>query len=133
LAKARSAFVDCTILAIASLIIYLVATRLLSRLYFVSRADDLPGGMWAVIATIFVNRDSYQQSLTAAASRMAATSVSFIICLLYLLCFPFHTWSLPVLIGARALIVTLLDRPQDAITPSITTSVVLVVVAVSPP
>jgi uncharacterized membrane protein YccC len=37
-----------------------------------------------------------------------------------------------LLIGATALIVTLLGRPQDAITASITTAVILVVVAVSP-
>jgi uncharacterized membrane protein YccC len=131
-AKARGAVVDCTLLAIACLITYLLVTRLLSRLYFVSKSDDLLGAMWAVIATIFVNRDSYQQSLAAAASRMAATSVSFIICLIYLLFLPFHSWSLALLIGASALIVTLLGRPQDAITASITTAVVLVVVAVSP-
>jgi uncharacterized membrane protein YccC len=88
--------------------------------------------MWAVIATIFVNRGSYEQSLAAAASRMAATSISFVICLLYLLFLPFHSWSLAVLIGASALIVTLLGRSQDAATAAITTAVVLVVVAVSP-
>ena len=126
-AKARGAVVDCTLLAIACLITYLPVTRLLSRLYFVSKADDLLGGMWAVIATIFVNRDSYQQSLVAAAS-----SVSFVVCLVYLVFFPFHSWSLALLIGASALIVTLLGRRQDAITAAITTAVVLVVVAVSP-
>lgn len=67
----------------------LVVTRLLSRVYFFSKSDVLLGGMWAVIATIFVNRDSYQKSLAAAASRMAATLVSFIICLVYLLFFLF--------------------------------------------
>jgi uncharacterized membrane protein YccC len=131
-AKTWNTVVECTLLAIACLITYLLATSLLSHLYSVSKADDLLGGMWAVIATIFVNRDSYEQSLAAAASRMAATSVSFIICLVYLLFFPFHSWSLALLIGLTALIVTLLGRPQDAITASITTAVVLVVVAVSP-
>jgi uncharacterized membrane protein YccC len=88
--------------------------------------------MWAVIATIFVNRDSYQQSLAAAASRMAATSVSFVICLIYLLFLPFHAWALAALIGVSALAVTLMGRPQDAITAAITTAVVMVVVAVNP-
>ena len=114
-AKTRSAVVDCTILAIACLITYLLVTRLLSRLYFVSKADDLLGGMWAVIATIFVNRDSYQQSLGAAASRMAATSASFLICLIYLLFLPFHTWALAVLIGVSALTVTLTALPAVAL------------------
>ena len=131
-AKFRNAVVDGAVLAIACLIIYLLVTRLLSRLYFVSQADALLGGMWAVIATIFVNRDSYQQSLAAAASRMAATSVSFIICLVYLLFFPFHSWALAVLIGVSVLTVTLLGRPGDAITAAVTTAVVMVVAAVSP-
>jgi uncharacterized membrane protein YccC len=131
-AKIRNAVLDCALLAIACLISYLVVTRLLSRLYFVPRADDLLGGMWAVIATIFVNRDSYQQSLAAAASRMAATSVSFVICLIYLLFLPFHAWALAALIGVSALAVTLMGRPQDAITAAITTAVVMVVVAVNP-
>lgn len=118
-------------------------TQLLSRLYFVSKADELLGGMWAVIATIFVNRASYEQSLAAAAaasrlaaaaaaSRMAATSVSFIICLIYLLFLPFHSWALAVLIGVSALVVLPLGRPQDAITAAITTTVVMVVASVSP-
>src|SRR5579862_4854094 len=81
---------------------------------------------------IFVIRDSYKQSLVAAASRMAATSVSFVICLIYLLFLPFHSWALAVLIGVSALTVTLLGRGQDAVTAAITTAVVLVVAAVSP-
>ena len=39
----------------------------------------------AVIATVFVCRFSYHQSATAAVSRVAATSVSFALCLIYLL------------------------------------------------
>jgi len=130
--KARNAVVDCAVLSIACLITYLLATSLLSRVYFISKADDVLGGMWAVIATIFVTRDSYKQSLVAAASRMAATSVSFVICLIYLLFLPFHSWGLAALIGVSALTVTLLGRPQDAVTAAITTAVVLVVAAVSP-
>jgi len=40
----------------------------------VSAADDLLGGMWAVIATVFVCRFSYHQSTTAAVSRMAVAA-----------------------------------------------------------
>ena len=120
-------------LAIACLASYLLATRLLSHLYVSSpKDDDLLGGMWAVIATIFVTRDSYQQSLSAAASRMGATAVSFVICLVYLLFFPFHSWTLPILIGISALAVTLLGRPDDAITAAVTTAVVMVVAALTP-
>jgi uncharacterized membrane protein YccC len=131
-AEVRAAVLDSAVLAVACLASYLVVTRLLSQLYFISRADTLLGGMWAVIATVFVIRDSYRESMSAAVSRMAATSVSFVLCLLYLIFLPFHSWALAVLIGASALIVTLIGRPQDAITAGITTAVILVVAAVSP-
>jgi uncharacterized membrane protein YccC len=131
-AKAKSAVLDATVLAIACLITYLLVTRVLSRLYVISQDSVLLGGMWAVIATIFVIRDGYRQSVAAATSRMAATLVSFLICLIYLLFLPFHPWALLVMIGASALIVTLVGRPEDAITAAITTTVVMVVAAVSP-
>jgi uncharacterized membrane protein YccC len=124
--------VDAAVLAIACLITYLLVTRVLSLLYFISKDDDSLGGMWAVIATIFVIRNSYQQSVAAAASRMAATSVSFVICLIYLVFLPFHSWALAVLIGASAMAVTLIGRPEDAVTAAITTTVVMVVAGVSP-
>lgn len=127
-----SAALRASVLAIACLVTYLLATRVLSRLYFISRSDELLGGMWAVIATIFVIREGYRQSIAAAASRMAATVVSFLICSIYLLFLPFHSWALAALIGASALIVTLIGRPEDAITAAITTTVVMVVAAVSP-
>src|SRR6202034_2712281 len=100
--------------------------------YSVSRDDDLLGGMWAVIATIFVLRASFGQSVAAAVSRMAATSVSFVLCLIYLAFLPFHAWALAVLVGASALVVMLLGRPGDAVTAGITTAVIMVVAAVSP-
>jgi uncharacterized membrane protein YccC len=131
-AETRTAVLDCGVLAIACLITYEIVTRLLSRVYVVSTADDLLGGMWAVIATVFVWRDSYSRSVAAAVSRMAATSVSFALCLIYLIFLPFHAWALALLVGASALAPTLIGRPGDAITAAITTTVVLVVAAVSP-
>jgi hypothetical protein len=53
--------------------------------------------MWAVIATVFVNRRSCEESLSAAVSRTAATLVSFAYCLVYLALLPFHVGALPVL------------------------------------
>ena len=70
--------------------------------------------------------------MAAAVSRMAATFVSFVLCLIYLVFLPFHVWALAVLIGASALVVMLLGRPGDAVTAGITTAVLLVVAAVSP-
>jgi len=131
-ADVREALVDCTVLAVACLVAYLLTTHVLSRLYFISRDDDLLGGMWAVIATIFVSRATYKQSWTAGASRTTATFLSLVICLAYLVFLPFHVWALPVLIGVTALAATLIGRPEDAITAAITTTVLMVVVAVSP-
>lgn len=130
--EVRGAVVDAAVLAVVCVITYLLVTSVLSRLYFVSRNDDLLGGLWAVIATIFVTRDSYQHSVSAAVSRMAATSVSFVICLIYLLFLPFHAWALAVLIGVSAIVATLLRRPEDAVVAAITTAVVMVVAAVTP-
>jgi uncharacterized membrane protein YccC len=58
--------------------------------------------------------------------------VSFVYCLIYLAFLPFHTWALAVLVGVSALTATLIGRPGDAITAAITTTVVLLVAAVSP-
>ena len=63
----------------------------------------------------------------AAVSRLAATSVSFVLCLAYLAVLPFHVWALAALTGLSALVVMLLGRPGDAVTAGITTAVILVV------
>jgi hypothetical protein len=131
-AEVRVAVLDCGVLAIACLVTYGLATYILSRIHSESRADDMLGGLWAVIATVFVCRFTYDQSATAAVSRVAATSVSFVLCLIYLIFLPFHVWALAVLIGASALVATLIGRPGDAITAGITTAVVMVVAGVSP-
>jgi uncharacterized membrane protein YccC len=130
--QARSAVVESVALAVACLITYWLVTDLLSRVHSLGRDDDLLGGMWAVLATIFVLRDSFRKSVAAAVSRMAATSVSFVLCLIYLVFLPFHAWALAVLVGASVLAVMLLGRPGDAVTAGITTAVILVVAAVSP-
>jgi uncharacterized membrane protein YccC len=130
--QARTDVAECAVLAVACLITYELATSVLSSVYSPSRDDDLLGGRWAVLATVFVLRDSYSKSVAAAISRMAATSVSFILCLIYLAFLPFHPWALAVLVGASALAVMLLGRPGDAVTAGITTAVIMVVAAVSP-
>jgi hypothetical protein len=72
---------------------------MLAHVFSISRDDDLLGGMWAVVATVFVYRYSYEESAGAALSRMGATSLSFALCFIYLLFFPFHFWGLATLIG----------------------------------
>jgi len=130
--QVRAALADSGLLALSSLISYWLATRILALAHSPSQADDLLGGMWAVIATVFVVRHSYSQSMTAALSRMAATLVSFALCLAYLAFLPFHPWALAALIGLSALAVTLLGRAGDAVTAAITTAVVLVAAELAP-
>jgi len=130
--KVVSEVADSAVLAIACLVTFWLTRHVLTIVYAVSRDDDLLGGLWAVIATAFVFRESYAQSVSAAVSRMAATLVSFVLCLGYLLVLPFHAWALAVLIGLSALIVSLAGRPGDAITAAITTAVIMIVAAVSP-
>ena len=119
-------------LAIACFISYALITHLLPQAYFVSQDDGPLGGMWAVVATVFVYRLSYQQHLSAALSRMAATLLSFVLCLAYLLIFPFSAWGMAALIGIGAIVLARLGRPDDIITAGITTAVVMVVAGISP-
>jgi len=130
--QARADVVECAVLGVACLITFWLVRSILPHVYSLSRDDDLLGGMWAVLATIFVLRDSFGHSVAAAVSRMAATSVSFVLCLVYLAFLPFHPWALAVLVGASALAVMVLGRPGDAVTAGITTAVIMVVAAVSP-
>jgi uncharacterized membrane protein YgaE (UPF0421/DUF939 family) len=129
--QVRAAAADSCLLAVSCLITYWLATTILA-LAPVSKADNVLGGMWAVIATVFVLRHSYHKSLGAALSRMAATLVSFVLCLAYLLYLPFRPWALAALMGLSALAVTLIGRPGDAVTAAITTAVVMVLAELSP-
>ena len=131
-AQVWAAAEDSILLGVACLISYWLTTRVLSLVYSVSADDDALGGMWAVIATVFVVRDSYAKSLAAALSRMAATLVSFALCLAYLAFLPFQLWGLAILVGLSVLVTALIGRPGDEVTAAITTTVVLVVAELSP-
>jgi uncharacterized membrane protein YccC len=117
-------------MALACLISYSLTTRVLSP--FVAEPDTLLGGMWATVATLFVFRDTRASSLAAGISRLIATGVSLALCLAYLLVLPFHPAGLAVLLGAGTLILMALSRRDDIITTGITTTVVMVVAAMSP-
>jgi hypothetical protein len=117
-------------LALASFVSYQATTRLVALSG--SRDSVLLGGMWSVVATVFVFRDSREQSLEAGLSRLFATALSLALCLVYLLVFPFTAAGLAVLIGVGALILAALDRRGDIVTTSITTAVIMVVAAISP-
>jgi uncharacterized membrane protein YccC len=117
-------------MAIACLISYSVTTHVLSP--FVAEPDALLGGMWATVATVFVFRETRASSLAAGTSRLIATGISFALCLAYLLVLPFHPAGLAALLGAGTLILMALGRRDDIVTTGITTTVVMVVAAMSP-
>ena len=120
------------VLGVCCFLSYKITTDLLAFSRFVPRDDELLGGMWAVVATIFVFRYSYDESVRAALSRTSATLFSFALCLVYLLVFPFRPWGLAVLLAIGAIVLELVGRSEDIITGSITTAVVMVVAGISP-
>jgi len=84
-------------MAIACGISYAIITQILVPL--VDRSDELLGGMWAVVATVFVFRETRESTLPAGLARLIATCVSFALCLAYLLIFPFTGLGMAVVIG----------------------------------
>jgi uncharacterized membrane protein YccC len=117
-------------MTIACAISYWITTSGLTA--FVDKSSDFLGGMWAVVATVFVFRDTRIDSLSAGLARLIATCVSFALCLLYLLLFPFQVLGMAVLIGIGTVVMMLLGRREDIVTTGITTAVVMVVAAMSP-
>jgi uncharacterized membrane protein YgaE (UPF0421/DUF939 family) len=117
-------------MAIASVISYWIMTYALSGL--VGSATDYLGGMWATVATIFVFRDTRMASLSAGAQRFMATCVSFALCEIYFLIFPFKAVGMAALLGIGTLILMILGRREDIVTTAITTVVVMVVAAIDP-
>jgi uncharacterized membrane protein YccC len=117
-------------MAIACLITYWIMTHILSR--YVDDATDFLGGMWAVVATVFVFRETRLRSWSAGIARLIATCVSFALCLLYLLLFPFTAVGMAALIAIGTMVMALLGRRDDIVTVGITTAVVMVVAAMSP-
>ena len=130
--RSVAAFAHGVGVGMSCLVSYWLITYVLSHVHSVSRADDQLGGMWAVIATVFVYRITYRQSVGAALSRMAATVVSFGLVLIYLMLFPFHPLGLAALIGTGTFVLMVMGRDDLVVTTGITTAVVLVVAALSP-
>jgi uncharacterized membrane protein YccC len=118
-------------LTIASLCGYAITTY--ASRPFIDHDNNLLGGMWAAIASVFVFKSSRASSVRAGAGRLYATGVSFALCLAYLLVFPFNGAGMAVLLGIGALIVTALGHRDDVLTFGITTIVVTVAAALAPP
>jgi uncharacterized membrane protein YoaK (UPF0700 family) len=95
-------------------------------------AAGVLGGMWAVVATLFVYRESHRERVNASLTRVWVTLLSFVLSPIYLLIFPFHPLGLAVLIGLGTFLLMAVGRDQQVVTTGITTAVVMVVAAVSP-
>jgi uncharacterized membrane protein YgaE (UPF0421/DUF939 family) len=117
-------------MAIACLITYWIITHIMSR--YVDGPSDFLGGMWAVVATVFVFRETRLRSLSAGIAGLIATCVSSALCLLYLLLFPFTPVGMAALIAIGTMLTALLGRRDDIVTVGITTAVVMVVAAMRP-
>jgi uncharacterized membrane protein YgaE (UPF0421/DUF939 family) len=117
-------------MAIACFIAYWIMTHILFR--FVDGPSDFLDRMWAVVATVFVFRDTRALSLSAGIARLMATCVSFALCVVYLSIFPFTPVGMAALIGVGTVAMALLGRRDDIITAGITTAVVMLVAAMSP-
>lgn len=130
--NARSAVAHSLALSLGCLASYTLVANTLASVHSLSHADDLIGGLWAVVATLFVFRTTHDESVTAAKTRGAATAFSFALCFVYLLFLPFHPWALAALVGVGTLVLTAIGQPGEAPVAGITTAVVMVAAALSP-
>jgi len=119
-------------LSMLCVISYWLITHILPHAGSVSHDDDLLGGMWSVVATVFVYRYAYEETISAALSRISATLLSFVLCFVYLLIWPFTMWGMAALIGIGAVVMVWIDRREDVVTTGITTAVVMVVAGLTP-
>jgi uncharacterized membrane protein YccC len=131
-AELQVALVGCLIVGVACVVAYWLVTTTEPHIYPRARAATQVGALWAVISTVFVLRESYEKSTAAVVSRLSATSVSFALCLIYLIFLPFHVWALGLLVGASALAVILLGRPADAVSAGISSAVVMIASRLDP-
>ena len=120
------------VLALACLASYWLAAGVLSSVHSLSESDDIVGGVWSVIATVFVYRANRRESVAAALSRMSATLVGFVLCLLYLSLFAFHAVGLALLIGLGTFLLIAVGRDRDVGVAGITTAVVMLSSAMNP-
>jgi uncharacterized membrane protein YccC len=123
-------FVYSVDLAIACLVTYGIMVFLIPRI--TGRPGTSVGILWAVISVAFVYKDSRNQTVAAAISRLLATLVSFALCLAYLCLFPATALGLAGLIVAGTLIVRLLGRPDEISLAAISTAIVMIVAANDP-
>lgn len=128
----RATAIYSVALGLSGMASYWFVAHVINPIHPLTRTGDTIGALWAAISTIFVYRHSYDESASAALSRMAGTAVSFGLCLVYLALFPFHLWAIALLIAIGAFALAIAGRPQDTMPASLTTLVVLVIASINP-
>jgi uncharacterized membrane protein YgaE (UPF0421/DUF939 family) len=126
----RANWIYALALAAACLVTWLISEYAFYRVF--DSKLQLLGSMWAVIATIFVLKESRVDSIRAGVIRIAATVSSVVICWLYFLLLPFNPIAMAMLIALGYLVANAVGRPEDAITTGITIAVVMVVGGLDP-
>ncbi len=117
-------------IALASLLTYFVMSSVLPR--WLGWESNPVGVIWAVISTVAVFRDTRVHSLAAGQSRLLATCVSFVLCLCYLLLFPFSVIGMAALLVIGSVFMMAIGRRDEIGLTGITTIVVMVVAADHP-
>ena len=116
-------------MALACLITYWIMVTIHSR-FGLGASSEVVGTLWAVVATIYVFRDTRAKSLSASVGRVIATVVSFALCFAYLLLFPFTPIGLIAVLAGGTLIMMALGRREEIGLAGVTTAVVMLVAAV---
>ena len=117
-------------MAIACLMTYWLAIALLPHL--LGRPNTAVGVLWAVIATVFVYRDTRAHSVAAGISRLMAAFAACTLCLIYLSLLPATTIAMAALIAIGAMLMILMGR-RDEIGLAAATIAVVMIVAMSDP
>jgi uncharacterized membrane protein YccC len=129
----RHDVVSSLVLGIACSVTYLALVAAVGPALSETTESAEIGAMWAVVATIFVYRAHLADALDDARTRLAATALSLVVCLAYLLVLPVNPVGVGVVIGLGSLLALALGRPQDAALTGITSVVVLVVADLGEP
>jgi uncharacterized membrane protein YccC len=116
-------------MAIACVITYWIMLEIHDR-FGLGASSQVVGTLWAIVATIYVFRDTRANSLSASVGRIIATVVSFALCFAYLLLFPFTAVGLVAVLAGGTLIMMVLGRREEVGLAAVTTAVVMLVAAI---
>jgi uncharacterized membrane protein YccC len=116
-------------MGLACLITYWIMMEIHDR-FGLGASSKVVGTLWAIVATIYVFRDTRANSLSASIGRIIATVVSFALCFIYLLLFPFTPVGLVAVLAGGTLIMMALGRRDEIGLTAVTTAVVMLVAAI---